>query len=155
MIEITLQFDSINEAIATLNKIQGFNPAVIKEISEPAPKRGGRKVKERENDPTPAAGGENNGGSIGLNPHLNEEPLSIKADAVGTAPEPEASSAEAPVSNETYTIDDARAALARLNDKEGLEAVRMMLQSFGASRISEVNAAKYAELIGRCPAKGA
>lgn len=113
---------------------------------EPALKKPAKGKGKKET--TQAGSGANNPGSAG------SESLSSSApsDAVAVSqPEAEAPAAEAPVADVKYTIDDARAALTRLNDRDGIDAVRTLLAQMGANRISELPVAKYGELIAACP----
>lgn len=116
---------------------------------EPALKKPAKGKGKKET--TQAGSGANNPGSAG------SESLSSSApsDAVAVSP-PEAEAAatanDAPVPDVKYTIDDARNALTRLNDRDGIDAVRTLLAQMGANRISELPAAEYGNLIAACPA---
>lgn len=164
MIEIKLQFSSINDAIEALNKIQSNAPVQTSFLAAPAPAaeapapaieapapeaKRGRPAKKAQSFETPAAGGDNNSGSDGSNSSSQETQEAVAVEP----PVVEAPKAETPVADDkTYTLDDARQALTRLNDSEGLDAVRKLLTEFGANRISEVAEENLAALIARCPA---
>lgn len=163
MIEIKLQFSSIEDAIEALDYLnaqyfakpqkpnavsQDTPPPQAVEAPAPEAKRG-RPAKKAQSFETPAAGGDNNSGSDGSNSSSQETQEAVAVEP----PVVEAPKVETPVADDkTYTLDDARQALTRLNDSEGLDAVRKLLTEFGANRISEVAEGNLAALIARCPA---
>lgn len=51
-----------------------------------------------------------------------------------------------------YTADDVRAALAKVNEKHGMDKCRAVLAEFAHERISEVAVAEYAAFVARCEA---
>lgn len=162
MIEIKLQFATIDQAIEALYIVQASAPVQIPlspqpdkpEPAEAAPKRG-RSGKKAETIETPAGGGDNNTGSNGSNSSSTETPEAVAVSVQQVAEEAGPVPVEAPAaaSDKKYTLDDARQALSRLNDDKGLDAVRVLLAEFGANRISEVDPAKLGELVARCPAE--
>lgn len=99
------------------------------------------------------------GSGVGENPSSAEQDAPV-ASANPTSGDPAVEQAgaeavdaasDAPAADVKYTIDDARAALTRLNDRDGIDAVRTLLAQMGASRISELPVAKYGDLIAACP----
>lgn len=99
---------------------------------------------------TQAESGANNLGSASLESPTEPSPGEGAVEQAGAEAVDAAS--DAPAADVKYTIDDARAALTRLNDRDGIDAVRTLLAQMGASRISELPVAKYGDLIATCPA---
>lgn len=152
MIEVKFCFKSIEEAIAALKKIDGNDNQFSLPLTttpqpdplpepEPAPEPQLEAFKPRRGRPPKAA------------PQSELEPVAAEPVAE-PEPAPEVQTtqpAETPAET-SYTVDDARAALTRLNESKGLEEVRNLLMHFGATRISEVPVERLGELIAACPA---
>lgn len=166
-VEIKLSFSSVPEMLAffggkelTPISLAPIAQATV-ELPKPAEssadkKRPGRPRKEQASPAQPEVAVGNTGsaasdapsgstpaeGSTGSN--AEEE-----AEVAGNdASEPAASSA--PV-----TIDDARAALTKLNAAKGLEVAKEALTKFGASRMADLKEADYAAFVAHCEVVGA
>lgn len=64
-----------------------------------------------------------------------------------TKPEPQESETEAAEEETAYTLEEVRAKLAELNKAGKRAEVKALLTSFGASKLSEIPASKYAVLM--------
>lgn len=72
----------------------------------------------------------------------------VETPAPEAAPEPTA--AEPEPTGPALTVDDMRAALHSFSRKQGVPASVELLKKFGASRISDLNPARYADFLKEC-----
>lgn len=77
------------------------------------------------------------------------------ASTEDSAPKVESSSTStdaetAPTKSEPLTLDDVRAALQEFTGAKGVPAGIELLREFGAARVSELPADRYAEFVGQC-----
>jgi len=100
---------------------------------------GGEAVEQNEPDPADPAEAETNKAPWDEPSATNEAPETETETETATKPEPEV----------TLTKDEVRAALTVIANEHGSEVIAATMQSMGYAKLSEVPAARYAELLSK------
>jgi hypothetical protein len=158
-IKVTLEYNSVDEAIVALGKLIGAPVAPVKERkgrADAGQKRGEYKPRETKGAPasaTPSQGDTGGNTQTGVSDPAKAgeaaTPQSTVLDAPkGPAPQAPATAttAGAPPSTPAETIGDkdgdAQAAIAKVYAEKSMDAVRVLLADFGVNRVRDVPKAK-------------
>lgn len=144
--QLVITCQSIEDAERVLATLKhGADPAVVKQVEaqvNPQTDAGEPPAAEKPKNPQ------------GRPRRQVAEPLPESAAPEADAPATPLAEAEAPA-QQTYTLDDVRAALKDVQAKYGTADMAKPLEilgKFGAGRVSEVKAADYAKFIAACKA---
>jgi hypothetical protein len=163
-VEVKISFSSVPEMLAffAASKTLAANQAAVMsspvELPVPAEppvgqKRPGRPRKELVTPAQPEVAVDNTGSVVSVAPQSTPPAEDSAGNPVEDAPQVSGNAAtQKDASSAPVTIDDARAALTKLNGAKGLEAAKKALENYGASRMADLKEGDYAPFVAYCQA---